>query len=89
MKATPEEIRKAVRPGLIQVRIPKAVLLLTEAEYRRGILRAKWWRRQETLARRIEGESGKGKGREAITADRSGPEVPCGDTCTTTMKRQR
>lgn len=40
-------------PGLIRVDVPKATLLLSEAEYRRAILRGKWWKRQTALARRL------------------------------------
>ena len=39
-------------PGLIAVPVPKAVLLLTPAEYRAGIRRGKWWRRRTELERR-------------------------------------
>jgi hypothetical protein len=39
-------------PGLIAVDIPKATLLLNAAEYRRAILRGKWWRRQQAHQRR-------------------------------------
>jgi hypothetical protein len=33
-------------PSLIPVQVPKAVLLLTVAEYAAGIRRGKWWRRR-------------------------------------------
>jgi len=39
--------------GLILVPLKGAILLLTEAEYRRAIFRGKWWRRQIALARRV------------------------------------
>jgi len=39
-------------PGHIAVPVPKAVLLLTEAEYVRGLKRGKWWRRREAMERR-------------------------------------
>lgn len=38
--------------GLIAVPVPKAVLLLTEAEYVRGIRRGKWWTRIQAEAKR-------------------------------------
>jgi hypothetical protein len=36
-------------PGLIAVPVPKAVLLLTEAVYLRGIQRGKWWKRRAAV----------------------------------------
>jgi hypothetical protein len=39
-------------PGPIAVPVPKAVLLLTEAEYLRGLRRGKWWRRTQAEAKR-------------------------------------
>jgi hypothetical protein len=38
--------------GLIAVPVPKAILLLTEAEYLAGIRRGKWWRRRQAETRR-------------------------------------
>ena len=40
-------------PGLIEVRIPKAVLLLTLREYQDGLRRGKSYRRRAALARRL------------------------------------
>ncbi|HLG43669.1 MAG TPA: hypothetical protein VI337_01500 [Nitrospirales bacterium] len=44
--------------GFVQVPVGKAgcVLVLTEAEYLRGIRRGKWWRRRDALRRRGDGE---------------------------------
>src|SRR5512135_2590080 len=39
-------------PGLIAVPVPKAVLLLTHAEYVRGVERGKWWTRIQAEATR-------------------------------------
>jgi len=39
-------------PGLIAVPVPKAVLLLTEAEYVRGLKRGKPWKRMQAEAKR-------------------------------------
>ena len=38
--------------GLIAVPVPKAVLLLTEAEYGRGIRRGTWWPQIQAEAKR-------------------------------------
>ena len=38
--------------GLIGVPVPKAVLLLTEAEYVRGSRRGKWWKQIQAEAKR-------------------------------------
>lgn len=38
--------------GFVAVPIPKALLLLTEAEYVRGIRRGKWWKRTQAEAQR-------------------------------------
>jgi len=39
-------------PGLITVPVPKAVLLLTHAEYVRGLKRGEWWKRTQAQAKR-------------------------------------
>jgi len=39
-------------PGLIAVPVPKAVLLLTEAEYLRGVKRGKWGKRTQEASKR-------------------------------------
>jgi len=39
-------------PGHIAVRVPKAVLLLTDAEYVRGLRRGTWWKRAQAVAKR-------------------------------------
>lgn len=41
-----------VPPGLIVVKIPKALLVLTLREYAHGIKRGKWWRRQQEMVGR-------------------------------------
>jgi hypothetical protein len=41
--------------GHVLVAIPKAVLILTATEYRRGILRGKWWNRQAKMKGRAQG----------------------------------
>jgi hypothetical protein len=45
-------------PGHVAVPIPKAILVLTEAEYRRGILRGKWRKRQVKMKGRSQGDHG-------------------------------
>jgi hypothetical protein len=44
----------AVPSGLIHVKVPKAVLLLTQAEYAAGIRRGKQWKRRTREAAREE-----------------------------------
>jgi hypothetical protein len=39
-------------PGMIAVRVPKAVLSLTHAEYVRAIRHGEWWRCRQAKARR-------------------------------------
>jgi hypothetical protein len=47
-------VRRTMDPpaGLIAVPVPKAVLLLSEAEYIRGVKRGKWWKRAQATAKR-------------------------------------